>query len=234
MTNCGFDSAPNHSDKPLKGVTMVTGRWHSQCNPRCVRVCHNEKKVPDEWQAWQAIRAMLQVSSKRNAKKITRVRRLFHQSITAILCVRARGVPTRHPEEQVAVGQAQFWGASCQWTDEWWTIVKMQASHTNARILVHTVIKYTTANPEKLILVNETKPQPEFLWLCTRVKAKNWEAVKQIRIDTLPVKKLKKKKKNFTWAWKLSGKTKTLLLHWLNLKAITCTCEELNLLVVTK
>ena len=55
----------------------------------CVRVCmcHNEKKVPDEWQARQATPAILQVSSsKHNAKKITtRVRGPFHQSITAIL-----------------------------------------------------------------------------------------------------------------------------------------------------
>ena len=55
----------------------------------CVRVCvcHNEKKVPDEWQARQATQAILQVSSsKHNAKKITtKARGPFHQSITAIL-----------------------------------------------------------------------------------------------------------------------------------------------------
>ena len=49
-------------------------------------VCHNEKTVPDEWQARQATPAILQVgSSKHNAKIITRVRGPFHQSITAIL-----------------------------------------------------------------------------------------------------------------------------------------------------
>ena len=43
--------------------------------------------MPDEWQARQATPAILQVSSsKHNVKKITtRVRGLFHQSITAIL-----------------------------------------------------------------------------------------------------------------------------------------------------
>ena len=53
----------------------------------CACVCHNEKKVPDEWQARQATPAILQVSSsKHNAKKITTsVRGPFHQSITAIL-----------------------------------------------------------------------------------------------------------------------------------------------------
>ena len=53
----------------------------------CVCVCHNEKKVPDEWQARQATPTILQVSSsKHNAKKITtRVKGLFHQSISAIL-----------------------------------------------------------------------------------------------------------------------------------------------------
>ena len=52
-----------------------------------VCVCHNEKRVPDEWQARQATQAILQVSSsKHNAKKITtRVRGPFHQSITVIL-----------------------------------------------------------------------------------------------------------------------------------------------------
>ena len=78
---------------------------HSPCHPNlteildlplmygCARararvcVCHNEKRVPDEWQARQATQAILQVSSsKHNAKKITtRVRGPFHQSITAIL-----------------------------------------------------------------------------------------------------------------------------------------------------
>ena len=44
------------------------------------------KKVPDEWQARQATPAILQVSSsKHNAKKITRERGPFHQSISAIL-----------------------------------------------------------------------------------------------------------------------------------------------------
>ena len=53
----------------------------------CMCVCVTmEKKVPDEWQARQAIPAILQVSSsKHNAKKITRERGPFHQSITAIL-----------------------------------------------------------------------------------------------------------------------------------------------------
>ena len=47
--------------------------------------CHDEKEVPDEWQARQAIPAILQVSSsKHNAKKNTaRARGAFHQSITA-------------------------------------------------------------------------------------------------------------------------------------------------------
>ena len=52
----------------------------------CVCVYHNEKKVPAEWQAGQAIPVILQVSSsKHNAKKnTTRVRGSFHQSFTAI------------------------------------------------------------------------------------------------------------------------------------------------------
>ena len=58
------------------------------CVRACVCVCHNEKKLPDEWQARQATPAILQVSSsKHNAKKITtRERGPFHQSITA-MCV---------------------------------------------------------------------------------------------------------------------------------------------------
>ena len=58
---------------------------YSQNHCACVWV--TMKKVPDEWQARQAILAILQVSSsKRNAKKITtRVRCPNHQSITAIL-----------------------------------------------------------------------------------------------------------------------------------------------------
>ena len=69
------------------------------CVRACVRVCvcvcvrarvcvcvSQRKKVPDEWQARQATPAILQVSSsKHNAKKITRERGPFHQSITAIL-----------------------------------------------------------------------------------------------------------------------------------------------------
>ena len=53
----------------------------------CVCVCHNEKKVPNEWQARQAIPAILQASSsKHNAKKNTiTARGPSHQSITAIL-----------------------------------------------------------------------------------------------------------------------------------------------------
>ena len=54
----------------------------------CARACvrHNEKKVPDEWQAQQVTAAILQVSrNEHNAKKITtRVRGSLHQSITAI------------------------------------------------------------------------------------------------------------------------------------------------------
>ena len=52
-----------------------------------MRVCHNEKKVPDECQAQQAIHATLHLSSrKHNAKKnTTRARGPFHQSITASL-----------------------------------------------------------------------------------------------------------------------------------------------------
>ena len=55
-------------------------------------VCHNEKKVPVEWQARQATQAIVQVSSsKHNAKKITtRERGPFHQSITAILTEKKR------------------------------------------------------------------------------------------------------------------------------------------------
>ena len=54
---------------------------HSPC------MCHNEKKMPDEWQARQAMLAILQVSSsKHNANKnTTRGRGPFHQSITVIL-----------------------------------------------------------------------------------------------------------------------------------------------------
>ena len=57
--------------------------WSGQV---CVCVT-KKKKVPDEWQAWQATPAILQASSsKHNAKKITtRERGPFHQSITAIL-----------------------------------------------------------------------------------------------------------------------------------------------------
>ena len=53
---------------------------------QCVCVCHNKKKVPDEWQARQAIPAILQVSSsKHNANKnTTRGRGLFHQPITVL------------------------------------------------------------------------------------------------------------------------------------------------------
>ena len=53
-----------------------------------------KKKVPDEWQARQAIPAIFQVSScKYNAKKTTariRIRGPFHQSITAILAEEKR------------------------------------------------------------------------------------------------------------------------------------------------
>ena len=74
-------------------VCVRAHAWVRVCLCLCVRVCvrvcvcHNEKKVPDEWQARQATQAILQVSSsKHNAKKITtRVRGPFHQSITAIL-----------------------------------------------------------------------------------------------------------------------------------------------------
>ena len=50
-------------------------------------VCVTMKKVPGEWQARQAIPAILQVSSsKHNAKNITtRVRGPFHQLITSII-----------------------------------------------------------------------------------------------------------------------------------------------------
>ena len=55
--------------------------------PVCMCVCVSQwEKVPDEWQARQATPAILQVSSsKHNAKKITRERGPFHQSIIAIL-----------------------------------------------------------------------------------------------------------------------------------------------------
>ena len=60
----------------------------------CGRVCayYNEKKMPGEWQARQVIPAILQVSSsEQNAKKYTRVRATFYQSIIAKIraCVRA-------------------------------------------------------------------------------------------------------------------------------------------------
>ena len=53
----------------------------------CVWVGHNEKKVPDEWQARQAIPVVLQVSSIRHAanNNTTRARGPSCQSITAIL-----------------------------------------------------------------------------------------------------------------------------------------------------
>ena len=66
----------------------INNKWDFLRNPKTgANLCHNEKKVPDEWQARQATQAILQVSSsKHNAKKITtRVRGPFHQSITAIL-----------------------------------------------------------------------------------------------------------------------------------------------------
>ena len=61
-------------------------------------MCHNEKRVPDEWQARQATQAILQVSSsKHNAKKITtRVRGPFHQSITAIEEAKCLWTPYTH------------------------------------------------------------------------------------------------------------------------------------------
>ena len=71
------------------GVSVCLSQWKSaRCVCLLVCVCVTmKKKVPDEWQAWQATPAILQVSSsKHNAKKITtRVRGPFHQSITAIL-----------------------------------------------------------------------------------------------------------------------------------------------------
>ena len=69
------------------------------------RVCHNEKKVPDEWQARQATLAILQVSSsKHNAKKITtRVRGPFHQSITAILTEEKREATMQHREPHTTI-----------------------------------------------------------------------------------------------------------------------------------
>ena len=52
----------------------------------CVCVSRWKKKVPGEWQTWQVIPAILQVSSsKHTAKKNTWGRGPFHQSITAIL-----------------------------------------------------------------------------------------------------------------------------------------------------
>ena len=69
----------------FKHVVYVHVSWSESFH---VCVCVSQwQKVPDEWQARQAIPAILQVSSsKHNAKKITtRVRGPFHQSITAIL-----------------------------------------------------------------------------------------------------------------------------------------------------
>ena len=60
----------------------------------CVCVCHNEK-VPDEWQAQQAIPAILQVrSSKHNANKNTGGRGPFHQSIAVIFTGKTREAVT--------------------------------------------------------------------------------------------------------------------------------------------
>ena len=85
------------SERGLSQSTLLCRRSAKMCVCVCVRacvracarmfVCQKEKKVPDEWQARQAIPAILQVtSSKHNEKKITtRVRHPFHQSITAIL-----------------------------------------------------------------------------------------------------------------------------------------------------
>ena len=75
----------------------------------CVYVCVTMEKVPDEWQARQAIPAILQVSSsKHNAKKITtRVRGPFHQSITAILTEEKREAVTNPTHVAVYLFQDQ-------------------------------------------------------------------------------------------------------------------------------
>ena len=60
------------------------------CVRACVRACHNEKEVPDEWQARQATPAILQVSSSKHSanKNTTRGRGPFHQSIMCVcVCV---------------------------------------------------------------------------------------------------------------------------------------------------
>ena len=57
----------------------------------CVCVCHNEKKVPEEWQASQAIRAILRVSSsKHNAKETARFISRYLPSLQMCVCVRVR------------------------------------------------------------------------------------------------------------------------------------------------
>ena len=74
-------------DRVKRETDCSSNNYAVSCVCVCVCVCVTRKKMPDEWQARQAILAILQVSSnKHNAKKITtRVRGLFHQSITAIL-----------------------------------------------------------------------------------------------------------------------------------------------------
>ena len=61
------------------------------------------KKVPDEWQARQVMRAILQLSnSKHNANKnTTRASGSFHQSITAILCIYIYHVQQKKKEKQL-------------------------------------------------------------------------------------------------------------------------------------
>ena len=73
----------------LHASVIITSENQFHCTRLyvCVHMCVTMKKVPHEWQARQAIPAMLsQVSSsKHNAKKITtRIGGPFHQSITAI------------------------------------------------------------------------------------------------------------------------------------------------------
>ena len=84
----GRYSAKRRTCKRHSRKTLKLWKNHPRRRPlACVCVCVSQwKKVPDERQARQATPAILQVSSsKHNAKKITRVRGPFHQSITAIL-----------------------------------------------------------------------------------------------------------------------------------------------------
>ena len=84
------------------------------CVRVCVCVCVTIKKVPDEWQARQAIPAILQVrSSKHNANKNTiRGRGPFHQSITVILTGEKRKAIANPTHVTVYLFRDQDWDRS--------------------------------------------------------------------------------------------------------------------------